>query len=215
MKREKIKHIAPKLAALKTSKEVFKMPVGALEHTEVSVLAQLKTIQLKNQIKSRNPFKVEPNYFENFDDQIAITIKEQNLNQKKSTYTIPENYFNTVESKVLNKLHELPKEKTVKVISLYTKVFRYAVAVAIAASIALFFILNPLQSTDEINFDSLALSEIENWIEQDRLDLDAYQIAAVYKDVQLEPNLLKNIENEEEMENFLSHENIDVLMYNE
>lgn len=215
MKKEEMKNIAPKLAALKNSSEMFILPKDALENTELGVLAQLKELQLKERIGNKNPFKVHPHYFENFEDTFEVSFNEIKIDSLKSTLKVPENYFDSVEQNVLLKLKSIPKEKEVKIFSLRSRVFKLSVTAAVAASIALVFIFNRFQQSKESSFDSLALSDIENWIDQDYLKLDAYQIAAVYTDVQVQPNLLNTLTNEEEMEDFLSHENIDLLMYEE
>ena len=214
MKREEMKNIAPKLAALKNNSGGFLAPNDALENTEFGVLAQLKELHLKEKNGNENPFKVSSQYFKNFEESFEVLFSEKQINYNPSSLLIPDQYFNSVEHNVLSKLKSIPKEKEVNVISLRSRFIKFSIT-AVAASIALVFIFNPFQQTNELSFDSLNLTEIEKWIENDHLELNAYQIAAVYNDVELQPNLLNTMINEEEMENFISNERIDILLYEE
>ncbi|MDO9262098.1 MAG: hypothetical protein Q7U08_09175 [Flavobacteriaceae bacterium] len=212
MKREEMNHIAPRLAALKLKPEVFKLPDGALEHTEISVLAELGEIQLKSKFGKENPFKVSTTYFEDFEDSIIDSLKNKS-NSAKTKLKVPDDYFKNFEQQVLAKLQQPTIEKEVKVIALRSRFVKISASVAVAASLALFFIFNPFQSTEEVSFDALRITEIEAWIEADQLNLDAYQIASVYKEEKLKPNLFNSTVKEDELENFLNHANIDELMY--
>lgn len=211
MKREAMKNIAPKLTALKLKSTGFILPDGALDHIENGVLAALLETKLKSKTGATNPFKVTENYFENFEDSIVDALK--NNQQIKNTLKVPDNYFDNFEQKVLSKLQQPIILKEVKVISLGSRIFKISTTIAVAASLALFFIFNPMQSSNNLSFDSLKITDMEAWINDDYLDLDANQIASVYKDEKLQANLLNATINEVELENFLNHENIDQLLY--
>lgn len=209
MKKDEIKNIAPNLSALKLKSESFLLPDGALNEVEITVLAELLESKLKSKTGIQNPFKVHDNYFENFEDSILESLENQH---NKSTLKVPENYFENFEQKVISKLNSTTENKQVKAISLRSKIIKISATISVAASLALFFIFNQ-QQNDDLSFDSLALSEIEEWIDQDKLDLDAYQIAAVYTETKLQPNLLNAAINEDELEEFLKNENINELLY--
>ena len=211
MKKDEIKNIAPNLSALKLKPEPFLLPEGALNDVEITVLAELLESKLKSKIGIQNPFKVNENYFENFDDSIIDSLENQHNKSIKSTLKVPENYFENFEQRVLSKLNSTTENKKVKVISLRSKIIKISATIAVAASLALFFIFNQ-QQNDDLTFDSLALSEIEEWINQDQLDLDAYQIAAVYTETKLQPNIINSTINEDELEEFLRNENINELL---
>ena len=216
MKREEMKNSAPKLAALKLKAAVFKLPDGALNDVENAVIAEILETQLKSKFGNANPFKVSANYFADFEDALLESLESQNNQSLKSTLKIPDNYFESFEQKVLSKLQNDPIEKEIKVISLRSRIIKISATVSVAVSLVMFFIFNPFQQkSNELSFDSLAMSEIEKWIEQDHLELDAYQIAAVYKETKLQPNLLKSTVNEVELEDFLVNEKIDELLYEE
>ena len=213
MKREEMKNIAPKLTALKLKPTGFILADGAIDNFENAVLAELLGTKLKSTIGNTNPFKITENYFENFEDSIVDSLKNKNHNSIKNTLKVPDNYFDNVEQKVLSKLQQPTAQKEVKVISLRSRIIKISTTIVVAASLALFFIFNPMQQSNELSFNSLKISEIEAWINGDYLDLDANQIASVYKDEKLHANLINATINEVELENFLNHENIDQLLY--
>lgn len=207
-----MKNIAPNLSALKVKPEAFILPDGALNDIEISVLSELLESKLKSKIGTINPFKVNETYFENFEDSISNSLENRNTKSVKTTLKVPDYYFENFEQKVLLKLKNTTENKEVKVISLRSRIIKISATIAVAASLAIFFIFNQ-QQTDDISFDSLALSEIEEWINQDQLDLDAYQIASVYTETKLQSNLLNSTINEDELEEFLKNENINELIY--
>lgn len=211
MKKDEIKNIAPSLSALKLKPEPFLLAEGALNDVEITVLAELLESKLKSKIGIQNPFKVNENYFDNFEDSIIDSLENQHNKSIKSTLKVPENYFENFEQMVLSKLNSTTENKKVKVISLRSKIIKISATITVAASLALFFIFNR-QQNDDLTFDSLALSEIEEWIDQDQLDLDAYQIAAVYTETKLQPNIINSTINEDELEEFLRNENINELL---
>ena len=211
-----MKNSAPKLAALKLKPEVFKLPDGALNNIENAVIAEIIETKLKSKFGNTNPFNVSANYFNYFEDALLESLENQNNQSLKHTLKVPDNYFERFEQKVLSKLQNEPIEKEIKVISLRSRIIKISATVTVAASLSLFFIFNPFQQkSNELSFDSLAMSEIEKWIKQDNLELDAYQIAAVYTETKLNPNLLNSTVNEAELEDFLVNEKIDELLYEE
>lgn len=211
-----MKNIAPKLSALKLKPEVFVLPFGALDHVEEGVLAEIIENQLKIKLGTENPFKVTSNYFESFEDSIIESIENQSSNSLKVSLKVPDHYFESFEQKVMSKIKNETVENKVKVISLRSRLIKITTTVAVAASLALFFIFNPFQQkSTELSFDSLALTEIEKWIDQDYLELDAYQISSVYSETKLKPNLLSSTVNEDELEEFLNNQNIEELLYEE
>lgn len=216
MKREEIKNIAPKLTALKLKQAVFKLPDGALDSLEISVLAEHSETQLKLKYGNKNPFKTTANYFENFENSILDILDNKKNQSLKNTLKVPENYFENFEQKVLSKLQSTTIKRETKVISLHPKIIKISATIAVAASLAMVFIFNPFQKqSNELSFDSLVISEIENWIDQDYLELDAYHIASVYTETKLNSSLLSSKVNEDQLEEFLSNKNIEELLYDE
>jgi hypothetical protein len=80
---------------------------------------------------------------------------------------------------------------------------------AIAASLLLFFIVN--YNNNEYNIENVATSEIDTWIEEDLITLEAYQIAEVFSDV----NLNEEIDSEdEELLEYLNGTDIESILNN-
>lgn len=213
MKKEELHSIAPTLAALKSKSEGFKLPQNGLEEVENEVISSLISAKLKGLTGNENPFKVHPSYFNEVED--AIFDKLSSSNRIKNKLKVPENYFENIEENVLNKIKTAKIEHQSKVISFRSRVIKISATIAVAASLALLFILNPINKTERISFDSLAISDIESWIENDRMDLDAYQIAAVYNEVELTPKVISTSIDETELESFLRNQDIEVLLYEE
>ncbi|QTE22901.1 hypothetical protein [Polaribacter cellanae] len=118
----------------------------------------LKSITGKN-----TGFSAPSNYFDTVEDRFSSFIFEESL-PKKNIFKVPDNYFNTLEDTILNTV--APKNKKTKVISLKSRILKL-IPVAAAASILLFIGLNyfnTLNNTTEVNFDSVAETDIENWV---------------------------------------------------
>lgn len=213
MNKDTMKKIAPHLAALKTKSDGFKLPKGALVTIENTVITTLKENQLKTKVGTQNPFKVSSNYFDDFEDSLLVTISGNPNLSSKNQLKVPDSYFENFEQSVLKKLHQSEIKKKSKIIALPTRFIKISAAIAVAASLALVFVFSPFQSSNELTFESLKITEMEAWIEQNQLKLDAYQIASVYKDEQLQVNLLNLPVKEDELEHFLMQYNLDELLY--
>lgn len=155
------------------------------------------------QLKSSGPgFTVPEGYFESLDGQIEHSINtHDSLHEKKEVntnlgqeqdssfnldqigkdhgFTVPEGYFETIQSKITG------LEKT-KVIPLKTKYIRI-LSLSVAASILLFFGLKYMNTGDDIT-DQLVFQDEEfiHWIEADLADPNSYEIAEAFNDVELE-----------------------------
>lgn len=144
-----------------------------------------------------NAFKTPENYFEGFNDRLLDRLKEGgSAFPKEDGLKVPEDYFDTLNEKITDKLHQ---NSSPKVISLqpYRKYYLAAAAVA-----ALFILVLGLQQfgSKELTFDSLANSDIENYLDNTDLGLSSYEIAEV---VVLDEIAIENI-----LEDQLIEENI-------
>ena len=88
-----------------------------------------------------------------------------------------ENYFKELETSITEKI--TPK-KEVKVISLKNKFLKH-IPMAAAASLALFLSLNYLspQNVEEVSFENLAQSDIENWVLENANELSDEDFASL------------------------------------
>ncbi len=151
--------------------------------------------------KNNGGFNIPLNYFNEFEKNF------QNSNSLKSSgYTIPENYFSKIEEVILknttginvsgfnvpdkyfdelegNLIPQLPVKKT-KIIN-----FKKSVIIssfAIAASLLLFFGLNNFFfDKNKYEIESIQIAEIENWIDEDLISFNAYEIDDTFNDVEL------------------------------
>ncbi|CAM3479317.1 hypothetical protein ZORO111903_15670 [Zobellia roscoffensis] len=133
----------------------------------------------------KNPFKAPEGYFEKFDKNLFEKLaSEGTAIPKKEGFELPDGYFDSFNDRLLNKLKE---EQESKVIPLkpYKKYYYAVVAVAAILVVALALNLN-LNKTNEIGFDDLAQSDIENYFDQNELDLTSYEIAEVMPISELE-----------------------------
>lgn len=155
------------------------------------------------------------------------------LQAKPSGFTIPDSYFDTLESRVETKLSEaiipsnkeqnktlpadyfntfedkvfvrLAKEKKNKTFSIK----KYWIPVAIAASFVLLFtVYNPFSISN-----NKEIEEITNWIEDGHLDLDSYQIAEFFNS-DLETFEIESNINAETLENYIEDKFTEEAFYN-
>jgi len=160
-----------------------------------------KKIILNDWKNNKGGFKTPANYFDEFE------VKTQNSNNDQSTgYTFPENYFSEVEDKIIHQtvkdratgfhtpdnyfnelenilIQKLPNKKT-KIVNLKRSVL--ITAFTAAASLLLFFGLNNfLFKKNEYNIESIQIAEIENWIDEDLISFNSYEIDDTFNDVEL------------------------------
>lgn len=178
-----------------------------------------------NQLKNSGPgFTVPKGYFESLESKIDHGINSLDSNDKKSElnankrqgqnssfdldqigkdhgFTIPEGYFDTIQSKITG------GEKT-KVIRLQNNYIRI-LSLSIAASILLFFGLSYMNTRENIT-DQLVFQDEEfiNWIESDLADPNSYEIAEAFNDVEIEHVLFS----EEEVGDYLNSVDIENLI---
>jgi hypothetical protein len=132
---------------------------------------------LKSVLPKDTGFSVPENYFSKAKDSFSSFLSENKI-PKKIGFTVPENYFKDVENSIIEKA--IPK-KAVKIISLKKALLKY-IPIATAASIALFLsinYLNPSNTTQEVNFENLAQSDIENWIIENSNELSDHYFATL------------------------------------
>lgn len=140
-------------------------------------------------------FKVPEDYFDNLENTIFshVKLKEQATN---SGFKTPENYFETLENKIIN---TVSKNKTSKVISLFSK--RNLVYISgIAAAILLLFNLSIFQK--ESNWSRLNTKTVENYIIDEQMS--SYEIASLLSDEELiEENFTNHDFKDENIESYL------------
>ena len=131
---------------------------------------------------------------------IAILLAAGDTAGETTTY-----YFDTIEDRVLNKVKA---PKAVFSIKIFTT---YIAPIAIAASLLLIFILNTNQKT--ITFDSLATSEIEQFIDNGFVDINSESLALAFSSVEIPTNIMSATISEEEVLDYLYTEDLEAIIY--
>ncbi|WP_456424205.1 hypothetical protein [Lutibacter sp.] len=204
MKKEDLHKIAPILSEISLNNNGFEIPENYFKTIEDSVIAKLKTEKLPKEIQ-HTPFKTPENYFGTIEDIIITKLKAEAIHGKSNT-SIPEKYFDSIEETVLTKI----KNKTA-LISLRNKLTKIIAPLAIAASLLLLFMLK--NDSNKITFDSLAATEIEDWINNGSIDIDASSIISLYPEIELNNEMLSiNISDDEILE-YLYKEDLDEIIY--
>lgn len=203
MKTKKLHKIAPTLSSIKKDTG-FQVSENYFQTIEDGVFAAISEKKLVNIKKSEN-FKVPDNYFENTEDVVLTKLKSELLENKNNS--IPENYFENLEDRVFTKLN-----KKQKVISFRKNTLKYVASFAIAASLALIFILNPSKKGSEITFDSLETSEIEQLIQNGLIEVNSVTLSSAFPDFEVDNSLNNNSISNEDLLNYLDSENIENLL---
>ena len=204
MKKNKLHKIAPKLSEITPVKTGFQIPENYFKTVEDSIMAELKADNFQNKI-TNNTFKTPDNYFNSVEDLVITKLKAVAIQEKNDTI-IPDNYFDSIEDKVLSKL-----KTTSKVISFKSRITKFVAPFAIAASLLLIFILN--NNSDTITFDSLTSSEIENWIDNGNIDIDALNMASIYPEIELTNEVYSTSLSDEEVLEYLYGEDLEEIIY--
>ncbi|WP_456379594.1 hypothetical protein [Lutibacter sp.] len=204
MKKKDLHKVAPKLSEISLKKSGFEIPSTYFETIEDGVIATLNAEKFSF-IKPKESFQTPKNYFNSIEDIVITKLKAEALNTKNSN-TIPENYFETLENKVISEIKTTPK-----VISLKSRFIKFAAPIAIAASLLLIFILN--NTSTNVTFASLSSSEIENWIDNGSIDIDALTIASLYPEIELNDEIYSDSLSNEEVLEYLYQENLENILY--
>lgn len=131
-----------------------------------------------------NGFSVPKNYFNTVDEVLQQKIIEEKLS-KENSFNVPDSYFKNLEDSIISQVSTAKKET--KVISLKDRMLKI-IPIAAAASIVLFIGLNSylFNQDKDLSLDSLTDNDIEYWL--DSKILNTSDIAFVLEDVLLEEN---------------------------
>ncbi|WP_298519363.1 hypothetical protein [uncultured Kordia sp.] len=128
-------------------------------------------------------FNTPKDYFNTFEERLFDRMKTEAVIPKETGFTTPDAYFDSLEDSLSKKLFST--EETPKVIPLqrkrnYLKHLSYA-----AAACILFFVAINLINTDSdanLTIDKVVNSEINEFIENDLIALNNYDLIAVYEE---------------------------------
>lgn len=150
----------------------------------------------------KNPFRTPEGYFENFSGSLKNRFAEKNSGiPKKEGFVVPDAYFERLHDNIRQKLDV----EEVKVIPLYGYRKYYVAAASVAAIAAVIFTLNR-GTSEEITFDDIAKSDIENYFDEYSLDFSPFEIAEVVPVDELEiADLMSNSLNDDIILNYLDN----------
>ena len=152
----------------------------------------------ENTSKLDSGFTSPKDYFKTIDDQIIA-------NAKNSGFQTPDHYFNDVDNEILN------EDKDSGVIRLFKPTYFKVIGYSIAASILLFIGFNNFKTnTNLVNLETVEVTEIESWIDEDLISFSSFDIAEIFDENDI------NFSNEysysdEEIINYLNDTNIENL----
>ncbi|MDN3619064.1 hypothetical protein QWY81_06285 [Polaribacter undariae] len=117
---------------------------------------------LNSILGKKNSFSLPKNYFDTIEDAVETKLAEENLT-KENGFATPDNYFKNLEDNILSKVSAPKKEA--KVISFKERILKI-IPIAAAASIILFIGLNSFEfnKTEELTIDSLSDDDMEFWL---------------------------------------------------
>lgn len=158
-----------------------------------------------NEKNKNNAFKTPEGYFDNLAERIADRLEERNedlpnfnLDHEKG-FKVPEGYFENLKDAILKKQNG----GEAKVVKLHPYRKFYIAAASIAA-ITLLLLAFPWNTKENLAFEDLASTEIEDYFEENELELSSYEIAEVLSVEELEVNDILDTElNQENIIDYL------------
>ena len=122
----------------------------------------------------KNKFKTPDDYFESFNERLLDKIsKENTMIPASDGFKAPDDYFDSLPK-------TLAKKVAPKVVSLQRYQKYYWVAASIAAIFILTLVLNQKKvDGTNIGFEDLASAELDAYLEDNQMDLTAYDLAEV------------------------------------
>lgn len=149
--------------------------------------------------KKKSAFSIPEDYFENIESSISLNTKKSEW--ASNPIKVPQNYFKEFDSKVLNQIKD---KKSNPIFTLN----RFWIPVSIAALLILNIGIFTFQKQEQ----SIEMADIENWLEDGTVDLNTYEIASVYEEELDDIALIDFIETTE-IEDYLYNDMNEMLYY--
>jgi len=180
-----------------------------------------KKRDILNEIKNKGHGFVSPkSYFSEFESNFY-----QDTNKKNTGFIDPEGYFDNLEDRILSNANKtgfiapddyfvqldekLLKNKNTKVINLNNYKNLKIIGFTIAASLLLFFGLNNFNGhKDQLDMQTVSITEIESWLDDDLISLSDYDIAETFSDTELGYHEYEN----DEITDYLNYVDIENLI---
>lgn len=176
---------------LKESGTGFNHPKGYFDDFETRLLSDLD-----QNARGKNHLKTEGEWVD------SVEVRHLDLIGKNHGFKVPENYFE-------KDLDIKNKAGSTKIISLARQNAGKWISMAVAASFLLFFGLKYYTANEkQMDFTDLKNDEIENWIDEDLISFNSYEIAEAFSDVDLESKMYSD----EEVTDYLDQIDIEQLI---
>ncbi|MEX0997728.1 MAG: hypothetical protein WDZ45_11820 [Flavobacteriaceae bacterium] len=165
----------------------------------------------KDKLHIKEPgFTTPKNYFDSLESQLVNKVALDSFVSNKNPFEVPENYFEELEARLLK--HPSLKQTQPKIISIFrSNTFRYAAGVA--ASLMVFVSIFIYHQTKVI--DTNAISQIEDYVENGFLDISYLDFETLLTDEMLEDSPIISTMNQEDLYDYLSYEVDDIHLTNE
>jgi hypothetical protein len=164
---------------------------------------------LNSILSKKNSFSIPDDYFSTIENTIEAKIVEENF-RKENGFKTPDSYFNGLENDILAKVSSTKKET--KVISLKQRFFK-VIPFAAAASIILFIGFNSFMfnKTEKLTLDSLSDDDVEYWLNSNSISNS--DIVSILEDDVLEDDVFyfSSIEDETIEDYINSIDNVSLL----
>ena len=139
----------------------------------------------ETRLPDKEGFTTPEGYFDSLEDSVLIKLGKET--PQVTTSDLPEGYFETFEDRVFARLEKEDKPVEPKVISLNERFKKVLVPLAVAASLVVVVLIG-YNNGGQTPVTDVANAEVDKWIEDDLINLDSYEIAEVFSDVDLAIN---------------------------
>lgn len=202
MKKNK-SHTTTFLNDISFKKKAFNVPENYFESIENQTVSELNLQNIQPKVNV-STYKTPQSYFDNI-EEITITKLKAEVLLNKNSSKLPDGYFDTLEDLVITKIKK--EQKFIKI----KRITKYVAPLAIAASLLLIFVLNTAKKS--VTFDSLATTEIEQFVESGMIDINMENLATVFTDFEYpSENFTTSITDEEVLE-YLTIEDLETIIY--
>jgi len=189
-----------RLQNIKLKENGYQIPEGYFDSVEDDVFAKITSEKFPKQ----NGFSSPKDYLDEVEMDLVKILKKDNY--RETGFDIPNNFFEEIEDKVIRKLSD--EKKIIKVVPFKSFILNRITPILAAASILLVLYLT--FNNNSSNFDSIAATDIEKWINEDLITFDINEIAEVYNDTEIDA---QDIFAEDDLENYLYGTDIESLLY--
>ncbi|MVN20950.1 hypothetical protein [Mucilaginibacter arboris] len=142
----------------------FIIPDGYFKNMEEQILSVVKL----EEIRPTETYIKSDQFFEEQQSIIAARIKINEYAENGSGFTVPDNYFNDLTNRIIQKTGIKEVQQPAKVRSLFTRAaWKYATAACIAVAVATGFFIKQYQSAHNVQMQlsNLPDADIENYLQ--------------------------------------------------